>query len=130
MNCIADARQEEEAESVIFQGADVRAGEAVPAAKVPLGAGEGAPLPDPQPHAQPGQDLVPEPPLQDQEGLLREGHGGALLLAGSGRCGPATGGGLLGVHPVGHFSASLHFPISIQERAFSHLLSLRSTLLD
>lgn len=96
MNGFADAREEKEAESAVFEGADLRAGEAVPATKVPLGAGEGAPLANPQPQPEPGQDLVPEPSLQDQEGLLREGHGGTLLLAGRG--GLCGGSGAAGVH--------------------------------
>jgi len=49
-------------------GSDLRAGASVRRAEVPVGAGEGPAGTDDRAVADPGQDLVPEPPLQGQEG--------------------------------------------------------------
>ena len=60
-------QKEQEAPRSVLQGADPGAGEALPSAALPVRAREGAAGPPPQPDPHPGEDLVPEPPLQDEE---------------------------------------------------------------
>lgn len=56
----------QEAAGSLLTGAGVRAGAALQAAEVPVRAGEGAPGRTDPPHPEPGQDLVPEPPVQTE----------------------------------------------------------------
>lgn len=63
--------KEEEAPRFVFQGADLGTGEALPSAALPVRPGEGAAGADPQLDPDTGQDLVPEPPLQDEERARR-----------------------------------------------------------
>ncbi|CAO2578474.1 hypothetical protein LEMLEM_LOCUS564, partial [Lemmus lemmus] len=69
-------RQEAEAPSSLLQSTDLRAGAALPAAAVPVGARARAPGQPHPPYAHAGQDLVPEPSLQDEACPGRERYGG------------------------------------------------------
>uniref|UniRef100_G1K9J1 Uncharacterized protein n=1 Tax=Anolis carolinensis TaxID=28377 RepID=G1K9J1_ANOCA len=82
----------------------LRAGAALQAAEVPLGAGAGAPGQHDPPDAHPGQDLVPEPPLQDE--AAGQGQGGpAADAAAGGRRLPAAGPAAAVASPGGRAGA-------------------------
>lgn len=61
------APETQEAAGPLLPGAGVRAGAPLQAAEVPVRPGEGPPGRGAQTHPDPGEDLVPEPPLQDEE---------------------------------------------------------------
>ena len=75
--------RKEETSRALLEGADLRTGAAVPTAALPVGAGTRAPVEHPATDADPGEDLVPEPPLQVEEGAPGEGlgHGAAAFTA-------------------------------------------------
>ena len=64
---------EEEEACAVLAGAGLRAGATLQAAEIPVGAGEGAPGQHDPPDPDPGEDLVPKPPLQDEEAGERQG---------------------------------------------------------
>lgn len=70
-----DRAQEAETTGVVLQGADLRARETFPSTEIPERAGEGTSGIDNTTYAHAGQDLVPEPQVQDEEGGHREGGG-------------------------------------------------------
>lgn len=74
-------RAAQEAPRALLAGAGVRAGAALQAAEVPVRPGEGAPGRTHPPHPEPGQNLVPEPPLQTEAA----GQGQELAAAATGR---------------------------------------------
>lgn len=81
-------RAAKEAQGALLAGAGLRAGAALQAAEVPVGAGEGAPGRTDPPHPQPGKNLVPEPPLQTEaagQGQERAAAAGARRKRGCGR---------------------------------------------
>jgi len=71
---------EEEEARAIHPGPGLRTGETLQTAEILIGPGEGALSQHDQPHPDPGQDLVPEPPLQEQ-----------ARPEGQGKAGPAIG---------------------------------------
>ena len=83
----------QEAAGALLQGADLRAGAPLPAAALPVRPGEGAPGRAHPPHPEPGEDLVPEPPLQDEAGPGGAQPGGAAAAARpqGGHPGPGAG---------------------------------------
>ena len=66
-------RKEEEAARALLEGADVRAGAPLPATALPVGARTRAPGEHPATYADAGEDMVPEPSLQVEEGAPGEG---------------------------------------------------------
>lgn len=60
-------------DSLVVTGADLRAGEAFPPAALPVGAWTRTPRVHHPPNAHTGQDLVPEPPVQDEARPAGEG---------------------------------------------------------
>lgn len=68
------------APSPLHPGPGVRARAPLQAAEVSLGPRTRAPGQPHPPHAHPGQDMVPEPPLQVQEASEREGNGRAAAV--------------------------------------------------
>lgn len=91
----------------LLQGADDGAGAALPRAALPVCPGAGTPGGAHSTHPQPGEDLVPEPPLQD-EAVPRGAESGRAATAaapprrhpGPGAGGEASGPGLGGGAPV------------------------------
>lgn len=79
-----DRAQKAEEAGAVLQGADVRARETFPPAEIPERPGEGALGLDYSADPHPGEDLVPEPQVQDEKG----GHGGERerMFAEKGRC--------------------------------------------
>ncbi|KAM6073822.1 homeobox protein Nkx-2.1 isoform 2-T2 [Chlamydotis macqueenii] len=67
----------EETEGPFFPGPGLRAGETFQAAEIPLRPGEGTFSQHDTPHPDSGQDLVPEPPLQDEAPGQRQGRAAA-----------------------------------------------------
>ena len=78
---VAARRAAQEAAGALLPGAGVRAGAALQAAEVPVRPGAGAPGRADPPHPEPGEDLVPEPPLQAEAA----GQGQELAAAAAGR---------------------------------------------
>lgn len=62
-----EEQKKQEAPSPVLKGPDPGVGETLPPAALSLRPWEGATGASPQPHSYPGEDLVPEPPLQDEE---------------------------------------------------------------
>lgn len=68
-----DRAQEEEETSAVLQGSNFRAGETFPSTEIPERPGERAPGVDHSTDSHPGENLVPESQVQDEEGRYREG---------------------------------------------------------
>ena len=77
---VAARRAAQEAAGALLSGAGVRAGAALQAAEVPVRPGERTPGRTDPPHPEPGEDLVPEPPLQAEAA----GQGQELAAAAAG----------------------------------------------
>lgn len=92
-------RPRQEAACAVLQGADHRAGAPLPAAAVPVRHGEGAPGRPNPPHPEPGENLVPEPPLQDEASSGRAQHGGATAAPGPQGRHPGSGAGREALRP-------------------------------
>ncbi len=72
----------------LHAGADLRARTTLQAAEIPLRAGAGTPSQHDRPDADPGENLVPEPSLQDEEipeGQREDGSEAAATVAQTGR---------------------------------------------
>lgn len=84
-----DRAQEAQAARAVLQGADLRAGATLPSAALPQRARARAPGLHHSPHADPGEDLVPESQVQDEEGgeRARRGRRQRLLAQKSRRAG-------------------------------------------
>lgn len=63
-----DRAQKAEEAGAVLQGADVRARETFPSAEIPERPRKGAFGLDYSAHPHPGEDLVPEPQVQDEKG--------------------------------------------------------------
>lgn len=72
---IRETEGEKETASPVHPGPSLRAGVPIQAAEVPLGAREGADGPRAETDAHPGENLVPEPQVQEQEEDRGEGGG-------------------------------------------------------
>lgn len=114
-------QEEQEAPRSVLQGPDAGAGEALPPAALPVRAREGAAGAAPRPDADPGEDLVPEPPLQDEEGP--GGRGAAARGRGDGA--PAPGAAQARRPDPGAGREALpHLPTGLGEsRLFARFLS-------
>lgn len=82
-----------EATRPLLQGANLRTGAALPAAALPLCTGEGTSGWAHPSHPEPGEDLVPEPPLQDEAGPRGAEPGRASAATAPPRRHPDPGAG-------------------------------------